>query len=96
MYQNQVKRPLFKAIIFALISIIFMLIAGAIINLMQIAPNQYHNINILFLLIHTLVVGISVLVGIIIIKKLKWNFAKIGIKRMEKIPIIYSILYLYL
>jgi len=79
MTKNITKRPLFKAIIFGLVSTIFMIIAGTIIDLMKLEPG-----NIYFLLIHTFWVCISIIVGIMVIRKLERKFVEIGIRRIEK------------
>jgi membrane protease YdiL (CAAX protease family) len=77
---NTIKRPLLKALIISLIPIVFMLVAGAIIYLTQIELYT----SILFVLIHASCVGTSIIIGIIIVRKFKWNFGDIGIKKIEK------------
>ena len=86
MAENQIKGPLLKAVIFALILEACMLIASVIIYSMQIEPIPDNNISGLFLIVHTFWVGISITIGIIIIKinKFKWDFAEIGIRAIEK------------
>jgi membrane protease YdiL (CAAX protease family) len=80
MTENTLKRPLLKALIISLIPNVFMVPAGVIIYLKQIELYT----NILFVLIHASCVGISIIIGILIVRKFKWNFADIGIRRIEK------------
>ena len=86
MNENKIKKPLLKAIVFELIPQVCMIMACIIIYSMQIEPIPNNNINVSFLLIHSFWVCISITIGIIIIKTkiFKWDFAGIGIKRIEK------------
>jgi membrane protease YdiL (CAAX protease family) len=80
MNENLINKPILKAIIFALVPMILMAIIGIIIYSLQIEPYT----NFLFLLIHAFFVSISIIIGLIIIKKLKWNITYIGLKNIEK------------
>jgi len=76
-----VEKPLVKAFGFALIIAIFVTAWFIIINLLGI-ETTYNSMS--YLLTHALMVTVSIVIGIVLIKKQNWNLAYIGIRRIEK------------
>jgi len=77
MTENIIKRPLLKAIFFALIPTVFAVIAGIIISIKELDDN-------FSLVVQTICFTISIIVGIIIIRTLHWQFTEIGICKVQK------------
>lgn len=75
-----IKRSLLKAILITLIFQAFNFLVGPIIILLQVEPYT----NILFVTIHAFCLTVSVIIGIMIIRKFKWNFSEIGIRCIQK------------
>jgi len=77
MNEKTVKRPLIKAVFFALIPTFFAIIAGVIISIMELDYN-------FSVIIQSICFMISIIIGMIIIKIFHWKFSKIGICKIEK------------
>ena len=76
-----IKRPLSRAFIFVLIIAACLTAWFFAINLLGI-ETTYN--NALYLLTHVFVVAISMALGIILIRKQKWNLAYVGVRKIEK------------
>jgi hypothetical protein len=76
-----IKRPLLSAFIFVLIIAASLTAWFVVINILGI-ETTYN--NALYLLTHAFVVAVSIAIGIILIRKQKWNLAYIGVRKIEK------------
>ena len=80
MIEKSIKKPLLKAILFYLILDALMFLVYVVVTSLQIEPYT----NILFVVLHASFVAVSIMIGIVIIKKFKWKFSDIGIRGIEK------------
>jgi|GEM_PF-6119223 len=76
-----IKRPLLRAFIFVLIIAASLTVWFVTINLLEI-ETTYN--NTLYLLTHAFAVTISMTIGIVLIRKQKWNLAYVGVRKIEK------------